>query len=176
MSYVPSHRPTTGEELGQPNALTVIEHTGSTTQTVTVGNKINIGTVHNWYGSFTPTISNDVFTLPSGYWYYLETAVQSYIVGTVTDQYNMAFSFQHYDETGSANLGTLATNYGLYGISQDNYAYSRDACAKVLIDCTSAAMNVSIKVSANQDYDRINYNSGQEYSGLGRTVIWQLNA
>lgn len=174
MSYVPSHRPTTGNELGQPNALTAIEHTASETQTVTVGNKVNIGTVHNWYGSFTPTISSDVFTLPSGYWYYLETAVQSYITGTVSTY--MAFSFQHYNETGSANLGTLATNYGLYGIAQDTYPYSRDACAKVLIDCTSAAMNVSIKVSANEVYDRINYNSGQLLSGLGRTVIWQLNA
>lgn len=173
MSYVPSHRPTTGNELGQPNALTAIEHTASTTQTVSVGNKINIGTVHNWYGSFTPSISSDVITLPSGYWYYLETAVQSYVIGAVA--LNMAFSFQHYNETGGANIGTLATNYGLYGISQDTYAYSRDACAKVLLDCTSTAMNVSIKISDNYLYDRVNYNSGQELSGLGRTIIWQLN-
>lgn len=176
MSYVPSHRPSAGEELGQPNALTVIEHTVSETQTVTVGNKIDIGTVHNWYGSFTPTISNNIFTLPSGYWYYIETAVNSYVIGSVAT--NMSFSFQHYDETASADLGTLATNFGLYGYSQDAYLYSHDACAKVLVDCTTSAMDISIKVSANYLYDRINYSSStsQKYSGLGRTVIWQLNA
>ncbi|MGA0206432.1 MAG: hypothetical protein ACO3LT_01445 [Ilumatobacteraceae bacterium] len=174
MSYVPSHRPSAGEELGKPNALTVIEHTGSTTQTVTAGNKIDIGTVHNWYGSFTPTISNNIFTLPSGYWYYIESAVQSYVVGTLIN--NIHFSFQHYDETSSADLGTLATNFGVYGASQDTFLYSRDACAKALIDCTTSAMDVSIRVSSYYVFDRINYNSGQEYSGLGRTVIWQLNA
>ena len=174
MSYVPSHRPSTGEELGQPNALTAIEHTGSTTQTISVGNKVEIGTVHNWYGSFTPTISSDVITLPSGYWYYLETAVQSYCVGTLAA--NMYFTFQHYDETANSNIGTVATNYGQYGASEDNYNFARDASAKLLIDATSAAKDISIKVISFTDYDRINYNSGQLYSGLGRTIIWQLNA
>ena len=176
MSYVPSHKTTLGDPIAQPNALTVIEHTGSTTQTVVVGNKVNIGTIHNWYSNFNPVISNNIFTLPSGYYYYLETNVQSYKVGTSSSWSLMTISFQHYDETNSSNIGTEASNYGNYGNSADNFLHNRDECAKALIDCTSSSRDISIKILSNAgNYDRINYNTGQGYSGLGRTVIWQLD-
>lgn len=171
MSYVPSHQGS--YPVAQPKALTVIQHTSGTSQTITVGNRVNIGTVHNWFGSFSPTIATNQFTLASGYYYYLETNVQCYIAGSFTATMDM--SFQHYDETNTSNIGTLATNFGIYGYSQDNELFSRDACAKALIDCTSAARNISIKIISNDGYDRINHNAAQtQYAGLGRTVIWQL--
>lgn len=173
MSYTPSHM--SAYPVAQPNALTVIEHTASTTQSITVGNRVSIGTVHNWFGSFSPSISSDQFTLPSGYYYYIETNVQCYDTGGLGSTQD--FSFQHYDETNSSNTGTLATNFGVYGYSQDLEVFSRDACAKALIDCTSAARNVSIKIISNDGYTNVNYNAGQSnYGGLGRTVIFQLNA
>lgn len=172
MSYVPSHK-TTSDPIAQPNALTVIEHITSTSQTPSVGGRVNIGTIHNWYGNFSPIISNDIFILPVGYYYYLETNVQSYILGTISN--NMTISFQHYDETNSTNIGTIASNYGAYGNSASNFLHNRDECAKALINCTSSSMNVSIKIISNNGYDRINYANDQQYSGLGRTVIWQLN-
>ena len=174
MSYVPSHK-TASDPVAQPNALTVIEHTASTSQAPVVGNKVNIGTIHNWYSNFNPVISNNVFTLPSGYYYYLETNVQSYTVGTPSS-WTQTISFQHYDETNSSNIGTEASNYGAYGNSADSYLHNRDECAKALIDCTTSSRDISIKIISNAGgYDRINYNSGQTYSGLGRTVIWQLD-
>ncbi len=172
MSYVPSHK---GDfPIAQPVSLTVIEHTANTTQSIIVTPQtIKIGTIHNWYGSFTPTISNNQFTLPSGYFYYIETSVQSYNVNTDTG--TMDFSFQHYDETNSTNIGTLATNFGGGGYSGDTQFFSRDATAKLVGDCTSAARNISIKAVLTDQYDNINYNSGHYiYAGLGRTVIWQL--
>lgn len=173
MSYVPSHQG--AYPVAQPKALTVIEHTASTTQSITVGNRVSIGTVHNWFGSFNPSMSSNQFTLPSGYYYYIETSVQSYALSNPSNWLYTDFSFQHYDESNSSNIGTLATNFGAYGYSQDLEVFSRDACAKTLIDCTNAAKNISIKVISNDGYDRINYNSGQSnYGGLGRTVIWQL--
>ena len=175
MSYVPSHQ--SSYPVAQPKALTVIEHTTSTNQTITVGNRVDIGTIRNWYGSFSPSISTNKITLPIGYYYYLETSVQTYAVNNPSNWYYTDFSFQHYNETSSANVGTLATNFGAYGYSQDLELFSRDACAKLLLDCTSGAIDISIKVVSNDGYDRMNYTGGnQPYSGYGRTVIWQLES
>lgn len=169
MSYVPSHQSSPG--LAEPVALTVIEHTASTTQTITVGNRVNIGTVHNWYGSFSPTISTNQITLPSGYYYYLESAVQAFKTGTFTA--TMHTSFRHYDETNSNNIGTEASV--IQASIEDALLFSRDSCARALIDCTSSAVDISLKITANTTYDRINYNSSYYVrAGLGRTVIWQL--
>jgi hypothetical protein len=172
MSYVPSHK-VGSFPIANPTALSVIRHTASTNQTITVGNRVLIGTVHNWLNSFTPTISSNQFTLPSGYYYYLETQVECYITGSTSS--TMDLSYQHYDETNTANIGTLATNFGIYGYSQDLELFSRDACAKALIDCTTASRDISVKIISNDGYDRINYNSTQYiYAGMGRTVIFQL--
>jgi hypothetical protein len=67
MSYVPSHQGSI--TCAQPQALTLIEHTGSTGQALTVGNRVNIGTIHNLFGAFSPTISTNQITLESGYYY-----------------------------------------------------------------------------------------------------------
>lgn len=172
MSYTPSHQ--SSRTVAQPNALTVIEHTTSTTQGITTGNRIEIGTVHNWYGSFSPSISTNQITLPSGYYYYIESMINAYISAT----YSMSsyVSYQHYNETGSANIGLPATLFA--GYYEDSVTLSRDACARALIDCTSAAMTISLKVTGNTgNFDKINYSapaSDQDYAGFGRTVIWQL--
>lgn len=169
MSYVPSHL--TGSDLAQPNALTVIEHTASTTQTATVGNRINLGSTYNWYGSFSPTIASDQITLPSGYYYYVESAIQAYNASFTA---NMHLSTQHYDETNTASIGTEAT---IFQISyNDASTFSRDGCARALIDCTGGSIDISLKLTAVNTFNRVNYNAGYYlYGGLGRTVIWQLN-
>lgn len=173
MSYVPSHQ--SALSLAKPNALTIIQHTESTTQTITVGNKVQIGTIHNWFGSFSPSISSDAITLPSGYWYYMETGIQTYVIGSFTSSIDT--SFQHYNETSSSYVGTKATNFGVYGYSADLELFTRDASARALIDCTSSSVEISIKITANDGYNRINYNSGHYVNaGIGRSIIWQLNS
>ena len=169
MSYVPSHQ--IGVTLAQPKALTIIEHTASTTQTLTVGNRVNIGTIHNSYGSFSPTISTNKITLDSGYYYYVETSIQVYQAGSFS--FNSYVSFVHYNETGTANIGLPATVFQT--AYEDSLLFSRDACARTLIDCTSSSMDISIKTTANVgNFNYINYNTGTRYAGMGRTVIFQL--
>ena len=170
MSYVPSHQ--AGFKLAQPQALTFIEHTASTTQTISVGNKVNIGTIYTKFGSFSPTISSDVLTLPSGYFYYIESAVQGFKVAFVA---NCQVSTQHYDETNNQSIGTQAT---VFQVSQaDQSLFSRDACARALLDCTSGSRDISLKITSVTNFDAVNYNAaGYVYAGLGRTVIWQLQA
>lgn len=172
MSYTPSHQ--SARKVAKAVALTVIEHTTNTTQTISAGNRIEIGTVHNWYGSFSPTIATNQITLTSGYYYYIESMVNAYMAGS----HNLSsyVSYQHYNETDATDIGTLATIFATY--NEDNQLFSRDGCARVLIDCTSAAKNISLKVSAEVgNFDRLNYSGGsQPFSGYGRTVIWQLNS
>ena len=172
MSYVPSHQ--TGITLAQPVALTVIEHSTSTTQSITSGNRVQIGTIHNWYGAFSPTISSNQITLVSGYYYYIESMINVYMAsGFSAGSY---CSFQHYDETSSADAGTPATVF--QAAEEDNQLYSQDSCARWLVDCTGAAKDISLKIGTNTgSFSRINYTGGnQPYSGYGRTVIWQLES
>lgn len=172
MSYIPDN--SKAKSLAKPNALTVIKHTQGTSQTITVDNKVELDTINNWYGSFTPTISSDVITLPSGYFYYIESAAQAY--ANAGYSYNHVTSFQHYDETNSSYVGTIGTLASSYTESQQTF--SRDSVARFLVDCSSSSINISFKIQDNPGtgHSHINYNSGQvAYAALGRTVIWQLN-
>ncbi len=172
MSYIPENSKV--KELARPNALTVIKHTQSTTQTITVNNKVKLDTINNWFGSFTPTITNDVITLPSGYFYYIESSSQAYIIDSSSYSYNHVTSFQHYNETSSSLAGTIGTVASSY--SEDLQTFSRDSTARLLIDCSSSSAEVSFKIVSNSNHTHVNYNSSQyTYAGLGRTIIWQLN-
>ena len=159
--------------VAQPEALTVIAHTQGTSQSITIGNKVQLNTVYNWFGSFTPTISNDVITLPAGYFYYVESMAQVYEVNSYG--YNEHTTLQHYNETSSSLIGTSCT-YATSGYGEDNLDFSRDSIARVLLDCSSSAIDITFKITANSGHSHINYNSDQHgWAGMGRTVIWQLN-
>ena len=172
MSYIPDNSKV--KELARPNALTVIKHTQSTSQIATVNNKVSLDTVNNWFGSFTPTISNDIITLPAGYFYYIESSSQAYIIDSASYNFNHVTSFQHYNETSSSLTGTIGTVASSY--SEDLQTFSRDSTARLLLDCSSASADVSFRIHSNSGHTHINYNSSQyDYAALGRTVIWQLN-
>ena len=159
--------------VAQPEALSVIEHTQGTSQSITVNNKVQLNTVHKWFGNFTPTISSDVITLPAGYFYYLESMSQVYETGVYG--YDEHTTFQHYNETSSSLVGTPCT-YVTSGYGEDTIDFSRDSIARVLLDCSSSAIDISFKITANNGHSHINYNYDQHgYAGMGRTVIWQLN-
>ena len=93
--------------VAQPEALTVIEHTQGTSQSITVNNKVQLNTIHKWFGNFTPTISSDVITLPSGYFYYIESMAQVYETGGYGGDEHT--TLQHYNETSSSLVGTPCT-------------------------------------------------------------------
>lgn len=192
MSYVPSHRIGGSEALAQPNALIYLP---STTQTsyynpsVTTGgyptpSKVPLGSPTVWYGSWTPSISNDVITLPSGYFYFIETAVQVYyaLQETNTSVYptgSQFYEIQVYDETNSQYIGNMGKAvYWDLGRKVDN---NRDNAAFALIDCSSSGINVSMKVKSNNSSANdkkiwgLNYQDPTGYAGQGRTIIWRLD-
>ena len=99
------------------------------------------------------------------------TSIQVYQAGSFS--FNSYVSFVHYNETGTTNIGLPATVFQT--AYEDSLLFSRDACARTLIDCTSSSMDISIKTTANVgNFNYINYNTGTRYAGMGRTVIFQL--
>ncbi len=134
MTHIPENSKL--KSVARPNALTVIDHTFSSTQTISLNNKVKLNSSNNWFGSFSPTISNDVITLPSGYYYYIESTIQAYETGTYNGyEYT---TVQHYDESSSALIGTTGTVVSS-GYGEDNQLWSRDSVARVILDCTSSS-------------------------------------
>lgn len=158
--------------VAKPNALTIIEHLSNSTQTISLNNKVKLNSSNNWFGSFSPAISNDIITLPIGYYYYIESSIQAYETGSY--DYNEYTSIQHYDENNSVLIGTPGTVVTSYG--EDNQLWSRDSVARIILDCSSSSKNISIRITENLGHTHINYNLDQViYAGLGRTIIWQLD-
>lgn len=161
------------KNVAQPRALTILEHSQSTSQTIVLNNKVQLSTSHNWFGNFTPVVSSDIIILPQGYCYYIESSIQAYDTGSYN--YNEYTSIQHYDETNSLLVGTVGTVVTA-GQGEDQYTWSRDSVARIILDCSSNSLNISLKIIDNSGHTHINYNSDQvTYAGLGRTVIWQLD-
>ena len=168
MSYNPEQ---VQDLVAQPNALVFLPHTVGTTQTITLGNKIQLSTPVSQFGTWTPTISNDVITLDSGYYYFIQSAPQFYHSTGGTSGY---VTHQHYNETSSSYIGTPGTCFSP-GF-EETASFSRDESCKLFIDCISSSVNISLKVTANTNQTHVNYNAVQYvYGGLGRTIIWRLN-
>ena len=171
MSYVPSHRNGSQEALAQPNSLVLIPSTiYTTTATYKTSGKIGLQTPTTWYGSWTPSITSDVITLPSGYYYFIESAQQVYW-GAGGDKSYM--DVQVYDETNSQYIGQLGkAAYHDYGNDEGN---TRDRCAFALIDCSSSGIDISIRIIQNVGLLSINYQNTSANAGYGRTIIWRLD-
>ena len=172
MTHIPEN--SSLRSVARPNAITLIDHTFSSTQTLAVNNRIILNNSNNWFESFNPTINNDVITLPAGYYYYVESTIQAYR----TSGWNGSewTSIQHYDESSSSYFGTIGTVVTA-GYGEDSKLWSRDSVARIIIDCASSSKDISIKIQANSGHSHINYNLGHwTYSGGGRTTIWQLNS
>ena len=172
MTHIPEN--SSLKSVARPNAITVINHTEGSSQAATLNNKVQLNSSNNWFGSFSPTISNDIITLPSGYFYYIESAIQAYETGTYNS--NEYTTIQHYDESASSFVGTPGTVVTA-GYGEDSKLWSRDSVARIILDCTSSSKDISIKITDNLGNSHINYNLDQWiYAGIGRTTIWQLNS
>lgn len=172
MTHIPEN--SVLRSVAKPNALTVIDHTLSSTQTVSLNSKVKLNSSNNWFGSFSPTISSDIITLSSGYYYYIESSIQAYETGSYN--FNEYTTVQHYDESTSSLIGTPGTVISS-GYGEESYLWSRDSVARVILDCTSSSKNISLKITDNLGHTHINYNLDQvTYAGSGRTTIWQLNS
>lgn len=157
--------------VAEPSGLVFLSHTASTTQTIVINNKIQLSSAVSKFGAWTPTISSDVITLDSGYYYYIQSAPQFYHDPSGTLGYT---THQHYNETSSSYIGIPGTCYSP-GI-EESTNFTRDESCKLFVDCTSSSIDISIKVTANTNNTHVNYNAAQYvYGGLGRTIIWRLD-
>lgn len=172
MSYYPNDA--LQDLIAQPDALVFLPHTVGTSTTITVGNKIGLSTPTTEFGTWSPTITSDVITLDSGYYYYIQSAPQFYSVGG-SSPFQFYTTHQHYNETSAAYVGVQGTSFA--PSTEQVQTFARDEACKFFVDCTSASIDISIKITANYLNDRVNYNSAQYvYAGLGRTIIWRLNS
>tara|TARA_A100001391_G_scaffold129076_1_gene88332 strand:+ start:994 stop:1515 length:522 start_codon:yes stop_codon:yes gene_type:complete len=172
MSYVPSHA--SAVNLAKPDALVFIPASESTSNAATVGNLIPLGTPSTKFGTWSPTITSDVITLPSGYYYYIESSHQ--IAHPSSFNYGYYLEWSIFDETNTANIGVPALMYATVGADSNNV--TRDDAAHALIDCTSSGIDISIKITANNGIQYVNYfpySGTGAYFGLGRVIIWRLN-
>ena len=169
MSFYPSNN--LKDLVAEPSDLVFLTHTASTTQAITISNKVQLSSSVSKFGSWTPTISSDVITLDTGYYYYVQSAPQFYHSTGGTLGY---VTHQHYNETSSSYIGTPGTCFSP-GF-EETASFSRDESCKLFIDCISSSVNISLKVTANTNQTHVNYNAVQYvYGGLGRTIIWRLN-
>lgn len=171
MSYVPSHE---GGLLAQPESLVFIPMTQSTTQAPSVNTAVNLDAGQTQFGGWSVSISSDIITLPSGYFYLIESTVQVHytVSGTVSDYYE----HQIYDETNSTYVGSVARIQRSLG--EDTQLESRDEKARYYVYCSSGSLQVSIKSKAfTPNFNRINYDdsSWTNNTGSGRVIIWRLN-
>ena len=171
MTYIPAH--TKGETVAVPAGLAVVPSaTSASGQTLVTGNKVNLGSASALEGSWTPSVSGDIITLPAGYYYYLEAAQQGYHVGSVlTTGY---LETQWYNETSSVSIGTIGLLH--MTVYEDSALTSYDEVACAFIDAVSADVDVSVKIGNFAIVDTINNTSAQNiYAGYGRQLIWRLD-
>ena len=170
MSYVPSHRNSNQEALAQPDSLVIIPSTIYTGTNYLTSGKIGLQAATTWFGSWTPSITSDVITLPSGYFYFIESAQQVYY-GSGGDKSYM--DVQVYDETNLQYIGQLGrAAYHDYGNDEAN---TRDRCAFALIDCSTSSVDISIRILTNSGLISMNYTDTTGRAGYGRSIIWRLN-
>ena len=169
MSYVPSHRTSSTEALAPPNALVYIPAYTHPTNTYFTNGTIPQDTPVVWFGSWTPSITNHIITLPSGYYYFVESAHSAYYGSTRYANTNINV----YDETNSQNLGQLGKC--VYWDLGKAESYVRDNAAFALIDCVSSGIDISIRSSGNSGLTSINYVDTVGYAAQGRTIIWRLD-
>ena len=177
MSYVPSHA---GGLLAQPESLVFIPMTQGTSQIPSVNTKIQLDAAQTQFGTWSVSITNDVITLPSGYFYLIESSVQAlYTTSAVASDY---YKHQIYDETNGAYVGTEAKLMKAAG--EDSALDTKDEKARYYVDCSSISLDISIKTTdKSAAFDRINYTVGVDgpgylwtwHTGSGRVIIWRLS-
>jgi hypothetical protein len=172
MSYVPSHD---GGLLAQPESLVFIPMTQSSTQAPAVNTAINLDAAQTQFGAWSVSITSDIITLPSPYFYLIESSVQAYYTGSAgTSDY---YEHQVYDETNSNYVGSIARIQRSEG--EDTQLESRDEKARYYVNVSSGSLNISIKTkSFTSNFNRINYNGDATWTnntGSGRVIIWRLN-
>lgn len=131
----------------------------------------------SWVGSLASSLTFNAsgsITLPSGYYYYLESTVAGYYSGSATA--NAHINTQWYLSSSSTAIGSEGRTGRQILQSGDYKTTTADEKAIVLVDATSSAVEVELKVNSFLNFDYANSTASQyQYAGYGRALIIQLD-
>jgi hypothetical protein len=119
------------------------------------------------------TLSGGSVVLPSGYWYYIEGAVQAQVPAGNTSVSDFV-DVQWYN--GSAYVGSIGRTCPYD--AADAGTIARDEKALALIDATSAPVSVTLRVVGVGGLVTVVNSTGThyQYAGYSRAMIIQLEA
>lgn len=168
MSYVPSH---IGQTLMNPSALAICSATNNTSSSV--GSDVQFSAAADFFGSLASSLSfsGGVITLAAGYHYFMEGTTQAY-----STAFNTSTRCEYQWHNGSAFVGSHGRVVPQYLVDQQ--LEGRDEKAFALIDATSGAVSLSLRVTSvgNMEASGLNSTSSQYvYAGMGRAIVWRLN-
>lgn len=132
----------------------------------------------SWVGSLASSLTFNAsgsITLPSGYYYYLESTVAGYYSASSATA-NAHINTQWYLSSSSTAIGSEGRTSRQIYQSADYKTTTADEKAIVLVDATSSAVEVELKVNSFFDFNSANSTSTQyQYAGYGRALIIQLD-
>lgn len=168
MSYVPSH---IGQTLMNPSAISVCTPANNTSSAV--GADIQFNAASDFFGSLASSLSfsSGVITLPTNYYYFIEGSTQTYASSLNA---NTFCQYRWHDGTSFIGSHGRVVQQRL----PDLQLTGRDEKAFILIDATSGAVSVSLRVTGvgNVYASGLNSTSAQYvYAGMGRATIWRLD-
>jgi hypothetical protein len=168
MSYVPSHL---GQILMNPSAVCVLLCANNTSSAV--GADVMFSSANDFIGTLSSLLSfsGGAFTLPSGYYYWLEGSTQTY---STTLNANTHLEVQWHD--GTSGIGTHGRI--VQPPYTDQQLSGRDEKALALIDATGGAVSVTLRVTSMTNVIALGLNSTAShsaYAGMGRATIWRLD-
>jgi len=145
--------------------------------------KIPMATTETLVGSSVASIAAGVITLPVGYYYLLEGALDiGYNSGSVASSNTRQIYTQFYDENSTSYIGTQSYQNGEKGNNfEDIVLLSHDETARVWVDATASAASVSwrIQTVASSCYNRSDLlypkTNPERWVGYTRCLVWRFD-
>ena len=145
----------------------VMGYSTTTNDSVSVGGKVPINTLSDMIGSAASTlsVSSNEITLPSGYWWFVKGSPQVYTA-------NGYISYQWYDTDNTTAYGRR----GFMSMQERAWLEGGEELSTCLLDCTSAAKTIFLKVLSQQDTSTFNTTDATHspYCGRTRVEFWRL--
>lgn len=156
--------------IASPKSINFV--TFSTNVSATTGASISASSISATLGEAL-TLSGGSIVLPSGYWYYIEGAVQAQVPAGDTSVSDFV-DVQWHD--GSVYVGSIGRTCPYD--AADAGTIARDEKALVLIDATSASVSVTLRVVGVGGLVTVVNSTGThyQYAGGSRAMIIQLEA
>ena len=167
--------------LVEPSGLARFSNSSSMASFAT-DDKIPMADTETLVGSSVASIAAGVITLPVGYYYLLEGALDIGRNGGVAGANTRQIYTQFYDENATSYIGTQSYQNGEKANNfEDIVLLSRDETARVWIDATASAASVSwrIQTVASSAYNASDVlyskTNPERWVGYTRCLVWRFD-